>query len=308
MAKRLIRDFKIGDTVVIEKAGDIIPKIIKVLPNLRVGKEKAITIPKKCPMCGSELVRKSGEVAIYCPNQKCFARSLKKMKHFVSKKAINIDGLGDKIIEKFLEEGLIRDAADLYELEAGDIMPLERFAEKSSANLIEAIDKSRKAPLARFLFALGIRHVGEETAIDLANNFGDIEKIKNLKKEELETVQDVGGIMAESIVEWFSDKNNLDFLGRLLKNIDILKPKVINKVWRGLKFVLTGTMGKMTRDEAKEKIRFLGGDIQGSVSKETDYLVLGADPGSKYEKAKKLGVKILDEKHFLEMLERAELN
>ncbi|HLD31005.1 MAG TPA: NAD-dependent DNA ligase LigA [Patescibacteria group bacterium] len=297
---------KIGDTVVIEKAGDIIPKIVKVLPNLRAGKEKSIVAPKKCPMCDTELVRKSGEVAIYCSNQKCFARSLKKIKHFVSKKAMNIDGLGDKIIEKLLEVGLIRDAADLYELEIGDILPLERFAEKSSVNLIEAIDKSRKAPLARFIFALGIRHVGEETAIDLANNFGDILKIKNLKKEDLERVQDVGGVMAESVVGWFRDKNNADFLERLLKNVDLAKPKVINKVWRGLKFILTGTLEKMTRDEAKEKIRLLGGDVVSSVSKETDYLVLGADPGSKYEKAKKLGVKILDEGEFLKMLKEAE--
>jgi len=297
---------KIGDTVVIEKAGDIIPKIVKVLPNLRAGKEKSIVAPKKCLMCDTELVRKSGEVAIYCSNQKCFARSLKKIKHFVSKKAMNIDGLGDKIIEKLLEVGLIRDAADFYELEIGDILPLERFAEKSSANLIEAIDKSRKAPLARFIFALGIRHVGEETAIDLANNFGDILKIKNLRKEDLERVQDVGGVMAESIVEWFRDKNNADFLERLLKNVDLIKPKVINKVWRGLKFILTGTLEKMARDEAKEKIRLFGGDVVSSVSKETDYLVLGADPGSKYEKAKKLGVKILDEGEFLKMLKEVE--
>jgi len=160
--------------------------------------------------------------------------------------------------------------------------------------------------LARFIFALGIRHVGEETAIDLANNFGDILKIKNLRKEDLERVQDVGGVMAESIVEWFRDKNNADFLERLLKNVDLIKPKVINKVWRGLKFILTGTLEKMARDEAKEKIRLFGGDVVSSVSKETDYLVLGADPGSKYEKAKKLGVKILDEGEFLKMLKEVE--
>jgi DNA ligase (NAD+) len=295
---------KIGDTIIIEKAGDIIPKIIKVLPDLRSGKEKKIVTPEKCPMCESKLIRKSGEVAIYCPNQKCFARSLKKIKHFVSKRAMDIDGLGDKIIEKLLEEGLIRDAADLYELEAGDILPLERFAEKSASNLIAAIDKSRRVPLARFLYALGIRHVGEETAIDLANNFGDILEIKILKKDELEKVYDIGGVMAESIADWFFDKSNLDFLERLLKNIDIVKPKVINKVWEGIKFVLTGTLEALTRDEAKEKIRLLGGDVASSVSKETDYLVSGADPGSKYEKAKKLGVKVIDEAEFLKMLQK----
>lgn len=295
---------KVGDTVIIEKAGDVIPKVVKVLPHLRTGREKKIAPPEKCPMCGTRLVRKSGEVAIYCPNQKCFARSLRKIMHFVSRKAFDIEGLGHKIVERFLDEGLIRDAADLFKLEAGDILPLERFAEKSTSNLIEAIRKSKQIPLARFLFALGIRHAGEETAVDLANYFGSLEKLKEATLEELQAVPNVGGVMAESIYEWFRDKSNAAFLDRLLEHVEIIKPKIGKQPWRGLKFVLTGSMESMTRDEAKEKIRALGGDVSSSVSVETDYVVAGREPGSKYDKAKKLGVKIIGEKEFLELLKK----
>ena len=296
---------KIGDTVIIEKAGDVIPKVVQVLPNLRTGKEKKIIPPEFCPMCETKLMRREGEVAIYCPNSKCFAQTLRQTSHFVSKRAFNIDGLGPKILEKFLEEGLIRDAADLYELETGDILPLERFAEKSADNLIEAIDKSRKIPLSRLIYALGIRHVGEETAADLANYFGSLEKLREATPEDLEGVPNVGGVMAESILEWFRDKSNKDLVARLLKNIAVIKPPATKKTWQGLKFVLTGTLENLTRDQAKEKIQTLGGDVAGSVSKETDYVVAGSEPGSKYDKAKKLGVKILGEKEFLEMLRKA---
>lgn len=293
---------KIGDTVIIEKAGDVIPKVVQVLPKLRTGEEKKIVSPSVCPMCDTKLVRRSGEVAIYCPNKKCFAQSLERLSHFVSRKAFDIDGLGYKILEKFLDEGLIRDAADLYELEVGDILPLERFAEKSAANLIEAINKSRKISLARFLYALGIFHVGEETAMDLANYFGNLEKLREATLENLQKVPNVGGVMAESIFEWFRDKSNKDLVGRLLKNISVIKPVATKKTWQGLKFVLTGMLVSLTRDQAKEKIQSLGGDVTSSVSKETDYVVAGSEPGSKYDKAKKLGVKILDEKEFLKML------
>ncbi len=296
---------KIGDTVILEKAGDVIPKVVQVLPNLRTGKEKKILPPEFCPMCETKLVRRPGEVAIYCPNQKCFAQTLRQTSHFVSKRAFNIDGLGHKILEKFLEEGLIRDAADLFELKAGDVLPLERFAEKSAANLIEAIEKSKKIPLGRLIYALGIRHVGEETAMDLANYFGSLEKLREATIEDLEKVPNVGGVMAESVLAWFRDKSNKDLVVRLLKNIMVIKPAATKKTWQGLKFVLTGTLESLTREAAKEKIQMLGGDVAGSVSGETDYVVAGSDPGSKYDKAKKLGVKILDEKEFLEILEKA---
>ncbi len=293
---------KIGDTVIVEKAGDVIPKVVKVLPKLRTGREKKIILPERCPMCGTKLVRKPGEVVIFCPNPKCFARSLERLVHFVSKKAFDIEGLGYKILERFLNEGLIRDAADLYELKIGDILPLERFAEKSASNLIEAIEKSKKISLAKFLFALGIRHVGEETAVDLANYFGSLEKIRKATLEELQTVPNIGSVVAESIYEWFRDKNNLSFLDRLLKHVSIIKPVIGKQPLRGLKFVLTGTLETMTRDKAKERIRSLGGDVSSSVSRETDYVVAGREPGSKYEKAKKIGVKILNEKEFLKLI------
>lgn len=293
---------KVGDTVIVEKAGDVIPKVVKVLPKLRTGREKKIIPPERCPKCGTRLVRKPGEVAIYCPNPKCFARSLERVVHFVSKKAFDIEGLGYKIIERFLDEGLIRDAADLFELKIGDILPLERFAEKSASNLIEAINKSRKISLAKFLFALGIRHVGEETAIDLANYFGSLEKIRKATLEELQAVPNVGSVMAESIYNWFRDKSNTAFLDRLLRHVTVIKPTIGKQPLRGLKFVLTGTLETMTRDEAKEKIRALGGDVASSVSRETDYVVVGREPGSKYEKAKQLGVKIINEKKFIDML------
>ena len=296
---------KIGDTVIIEKAGDVIPKVVKVLPNLRTGKEKKIVPPEFCPMCETKLVRRPGEVAIYCPNPKCFAQTLRQTAHFVAKRAFNIDGLGHRILERFLEEGLIRDAADLFELEAGDILPLERFAEKSAANLILAINKSKRVSLGRLIYALGIRHVGEETAADLANYFGSLEKLREATLEELQAVPNVGGIMAESILEWFRDKSNKDFVGRLLKNISVVKPVATKKTWQGLKFVLTGTLVSLTRDQAKERIQALGGDVTSSVSGETNYVVAGSEPGSKFDKAKKLGVKILDEKGFLEMLRKA---
>jgi DNA ligase (NAD+) len=295
---------KIGDTVIIEKAGDVIPKVVKVLPHLRTGHEKKIMPPEKCPMCGTKLVRKPGEVVIFCPNSKCFARSLERLVHFVSRKAFDIDGLGYKILEQFLNEGLIRDAADLYELKVGDILPLERFAEKSTSNLIEAIEKSKKIPLARFLYALGIRHVGEETAVDLANYFGSLEKLREATLLELQSMPNVGGVMAESIYDWFRDKSNIGFLDRLLKHVTVIKPTIGKQPLRGLKFVLTGMLEAMTRDEAKEKIRALGGDVSSSVSKETNYVVAGREPGSKYDRAKRLGVKIIDEKEFLEMLKK----
>ncbi len=296
---------KVGDTVIIEKAGDVIPKVVKVLPNLRTGKEKKISPPAACPRCETKLVHEDGEVAIYCPNKKCFARSMRQIRYFVSKKAFNIDGLGNKIVERFLDEGLIRDAADIFELEAGDILPLERFAEKSAANLIEAIEKSKKIPLSRFIFSLGIRHVGEETAVDLANYFGSLEKLENANLETLQAVPNIGGVMAESILEWFCDKGNEDFLERLLKHVSIIKPVATKKIWQGLKFVLTGSLESLTRDQAKEKIKMMGGDVVSSVSRETDYVVAGSDPGSKYDYAQRLGVKIIDEKEFLKMLEKA---
>lgn len=232
------------------------------------------------------------------------------MAHFVSRKAFNIDGLGEKIIDQLLQSGVIRDAADLFALTKDDLLPLERFADLSAQNLINAIAASRVQPFSRFLYALGIRHVGEETAIDLASHFGTIEKLQSATREELETVAEIGPVMAESTAVWFSDKENQHFLVKLFKNgVEITKTQnhenTKSKKFFGKTFVLTGGLTSMTRDEAKEKIRALGGDVSESVSKKTSYVVVGTDAGSKAEKAKKLGVAILDEQQFITLLSEA---
>lgn len=294
---------KIGDTVIIKRAGDVIPDVVKVLTNLRTGKEKEFHMPSKCPICGSKVLRKPGEVAYYCSNKNCFALQERIITHFVSKKAFDIEGLGPKIIEQLISNDLIDNAADLFKLTIDDLKPLERFAEKSASNIINSINKAKEISFARFIYALGIRHVGEETAFDLANRFSNLENLEKAELEELEKIRDVGSVVAKSIHEYFTNKKNLDFVHELIKNgIKIQKQKQITQKLAGKTFVLTGTLEKYSRDEAKKKIRDLGGDVSGSVSKETDYVVAGENPGSKYEKAKKINVEIIDEKKFLEII------
>lgn len=299
-------DVRVGDTVIIEKAGDIIPKVISVVKTLRTGDEKKINAPKACPVCGSPIVRKAGEVAVYCSNKQCFAKEKEQIIHFVSRKAFDIDGLGEKIVEQLINEGLVRDASDLFVLKQGDLEPLERFAEKSASNLIEAIDARRSVELSRFLYALGIRHVGEETALDLARAFGTVDKIMSASQEELEQIPNIGGVVAQSIVEYMGNEKNRALIENLFQNGVRVLPFHVKKTAQplaGKTFVLTGTLSSLTRDEAKEKIRDRGGDVSSSVSKETDCVVVGEDPGSKAEKAQKLGVTILSETDFLKKLE-----
>ncbi|MCD6412233.1 NAD-dependent DNA ligase LigA [bacterium] len=295
---------KIGDTVIVRRAGDVIPEVVKVITSLRDGSEKEFKMPKTCPYCGSKVIKKEGEVDYYCSNPNCFAAQRRYLYHFVSKKAFDIEGLGPKIIDQLLEEGLIRDASDIFKLKKGDLIPLERFAEKSAQNLIEAIEKSKEIPLARFIYALGIRHVGEETANLLATRFGSIENLKKASLEELKEIPDIGEIVAESIYSWFHDKKNLQFIQKLLDaGVKILPPKKIKTKLKGKTFVFTGALKSMTRDEASEKVRLLGGHVSSSVSRNTDYVVVGENPGSKYERAKKLGIKILTEEEFLKMIQ-----
>lgn len=298
-------DLRINDTVIVQKAGDIIPDIMTVLPKLRTGKEKKFSMPKKCPICSSAVIRPAGEVNFYCSNSKCFAVEQEKIVHFVSKKAFNMDGLGPKIIEALINAGLISSAADLFKLKAGDLAPLERFAEKSSTNLVESIQGAKKITLARFIYALGIRHAGEETAVDLAKHFGSLDKLANASQEELQSLPDVGGVMAHSIYEYFNDPVNQKFLEELKQGgVQILAPtaKPPSSKLAKQTFVLTGGLEKLTRDEAKEKIRNLGGEVSESVSRKTNYVIVGSEPGSKYEQAEKLGVKVLNEAEFLKLL------
>ncbi len=308
---------KIGDTVIVGRAGDVIPNVVKVLPELRTGKEKEFRMPKYCPVCGSKIVKLPGEVVYYCPNLNCFARQCRYLNHFISKGAFDIEGLGPKIIDQLIESGLVSDPADLFELKEGDIISLERFAEKSAENLIKAIQSKKKITPARFIYALGIKNVGEETAGDLIKYFGNLDKIRSVKIENLEKVKDIGSIVAKSIYDWFRQKRNMKLLeklkrvgvriesqkswmpaGRLPEGLQVKSQKL-----GGLIFVLTGTLEFMSREKAKEKIREFGGDISESVSRKTDFVVVGKEPGLKYQKAKKLGIKTIDEKGFLKMTE-----
>ena len=314
--KRL--DIKIGDTVIIERAGDVIPKVVKVLEKLRDGKEKKISVPEKCPMCDSRVIKIPGEVAYRCENKNCYAVNLRRLFHWASKGALDIDGLGPKIIEQLVKEGLVNDISDFFNLTEGDLKPLERFAGKSAENLVKAIAEKREVEAARFIFGLGIRHVGEEMANELATRISHEFKhkwppIKNLINiiqaktlEDWEKIEDIGPIVAKSIYQWFRNKRNLELLKKLRKNgVKIKLPEVVRvkkQVLAGRTIVLTGGLDSLTRDEAKAKIRELGGNVSSSVSKNTDFIVAGAEPGSKYEKAKKLGVKIITENEFLRLL------
>ncbi len=297
---------KIGDTVIVGRAGDVIPDIIKVLPQLRTGKEKPFHMPKDCPVCGSGLIKKAEDVIWKCPNLKCKARQRRYFYYFVSRPAFNIEGLGPQIINQLLDSGLISDPADLFSLTETDLLNLERFAEKSAGNLIKSIQSKKQISLSRFIYALGISGVGEETAQDLANRFLSLENLEKASKEDLINVQDIGPKTAQSIYSFFRRKENTMFLQKLFKlGIKVEKPsQVKGKAGKlaGKTFVLTGTLENMAREIAKEKIRNLAGDVSESVSKQTDFVVAGLSPGSKLEKAKELGVQALTEKQFLEMI------
>jgi DNA ligase (NAD+) len=303
---------KIGDSVVVEKAGDIIPKIIRVLDKLRTGEEKNIREPKVCPICKSEVNRKNvvdskqaTSVALFCANKNCYAQQLRRMVHFAGKSGFDIAGLGKKIVEHLVKEGLIETPADIFTLTKGDLEPLERFAEKSAENLINAIGASKTISLARFINALGIAHVGEETAIKLAQEYKTIDAIMNVDLESLEKIDDIGPQVASSIYTYVSEEKNKKLINNLLKNgvqIEKVQAQTVGGKLSGKTFVLTGTLSAMSRDEAKEKIRALGGDVSESVSKKTSYVVIGAEPGSKAKKAEALGVAVLHEEEFLALI------
>ncbi len=302
---------RIGDTVVVEKAGDIIPKVVRVLEKMRRGQEKSVREPRQCPICRSPVERrevrekkKERSVALFCTNPKCYAQERERLIHFVSKKAFDIDGLGEKIVEQLMSEGLIKNPADIFTLTQGDVEPLERFAQKSAQNLIAAIQKAKRVALYRLIFGLGISHVGEETAIRLAEHFKEVSRLMDAAPEELEKVSDIGPTVAQSIYEFFQDPQHRRLIEELQKNgVVIQKPQTTSsQALAGKTFVLTGTLEHLTRDEAKEKIRAHGGDVSGSVSKQTDYVVAGENPGSKRDRAEALEVHIVTEQEFLKMI------
>jgi DNA ligase (NAD+) len=306
---------KIGDTVIVSRAGDVIPQVAKVIAEMRTGKERFFKMPSKCPVDGSPVVRDG--VAYRCSSKNCGARHRESLYHFVSRGAFNIDGLGPKIIDRFLDEGLIADAADFFTLQKGDIAALERFGEKSAENIVAEIEQKKKISLPRFLYALGILHVGEETANTLAKYFAPSEKhskltindilkkFEELSLEDLQGAPDIGPKVAQSIYDWFREARNVKLVNELSDAGVTIEPMVAHSgraSLLGKTFVLTGSLSSMSREEAKERIRALGGDSSESVSAATSYLVAGSEPGSKYDKAKRLGVSILDEEQFLKLI------
>lgn len=304
--KRL--DVRVGDTVILQKAGDVIPDIVSVLKDMRTGKEKEFVFPKKAAICGGDgsIERAYGQAAHRCVNKNSFEQQKRRFAYFVSKKAFDIEGLGPQIIEKLLENNLISSYDDIFTLKKGDLLGLEGFAEKSADNLLSEIKKAKEIELARFLVSLSIAQVGEETAYDLSEHFGLLANIKKASKEEFENIEGIGGIVARSIYDWFKNRDNQNLIKRLLKHIKI-QGKTLDRIVQGktldrITFALTGTLKNMSRDEAKTKIRALGGNVSDSVSKNTDYAVAGENPGSKYADAQKLGVKIIDEKEFIELV------
>jgi DNA ligase (NAD+) len=299
------KDIRIGDTVIIHKAGDIIPEVVEPLVKLRDGSEKVFRMPTHCPECATELIKiKEADVVWRCPNEACPSRAWKRIEHFASKGALDIEGLGEKNVIALMNAGLVKDPADIYLVSKEDLLKLDRFAETSAAKLVAAIQAKKQPSLARFLFGLGIRHIGTQTAIDLANYFGKLDNIGTATYEELKQVEGIGETVAESVVFWFDEPTNQELLAKFRR--EGVWPEDVRKVGgplTGKKFVVTGSLDSMGRDEAAERIRALGGTFQSSIGKDTDYLVVGGNVGaSKLAKAEKLGTKQIDEAKLLEMI------
>ena len=302
------KDLKIGDIVSIRKAGDVIPEVVEVKKERRTGKEKDFEMITTCPMCNTNLVKKEGQVDYYCPNKKCPARSIESLIHFASRDAMNIDGLGDRIMEDFYNFHFIGTIADIYSLKnhEQDLIRLEGYGDKSVTNLLNAIEDSKKNSLERLLFGLGIPHVGAKTAKILAKRYKELDSLMAASEEELTTIPDIGGIIAKSVVEYFNDNHHRSIVEELKEiglNTKYLGQEVEeNSEFNGKTFVLTGSLQLFTREEAEEKIEQLGGKASSSVSKKTSAVIVGANPGSKYEKAKELGIPIWTEEEFKEKL------
>jgi DNA ligase (NAD+) len=304
-------DIRVGDTVVVEKGGDVIPKVSEVVIEKRKPGTKPFQMPRTCPACQSTISRPEGEANYYCNNTECPAQVKARIEHFAHRGAMDIEGLGEAVVEQLVNLGFVRNYADLYDLHKhkAKLLQLERWGEKSVQNLLEAIERSKQKPFARVLFALGIRHVGSGVAQLLVKHFPSLDQLMNARKEELEQIQGIGPRIAESVFEFFRDKHNRAIVERLRKAGVQMEEKLPKAVTSspvfGKTFVLTGTLSSMTREEAKGKIEALGGRVGSSVSKHTDFLVVGDEPGSKLERAKQLGVATLSEKDFLAMLGQA---
>ncbi|NPA40611.1 MAG: NAD-dependent DNA ligase LigA [Thermodesulfobacteria bacterium] len=297
-------DVRIGDWVLVQRAGDVIPQIVMPIKEKRTGKEKPIKFPTHCPICGTKLVKKEGEAIWRCPNPNCYASLVRKILHFASRNAMNIEGLGEKVARDLVSKGLVQNIADLFYLKTEDFMRLPGFAYKKAKNLFEAIQKSKKTTLARFLYALGIRHVGEAMAQLLAQKFKTLENLMKASTADLMSISGVGYEVAKSIVDFFKNEENQKLIKRMLEAgvTFIDEEKEEEKTLNGLTFVFTGTLKSMTRDQAKKLVLEKGGRVTNSVSKNVDYVVVGEKPGSKYQKAKALGLKIINEQEFLKLI------
>lgn len=302
------KDIREGDTVIIQRAGDVIPEVVKVISSKRTGKEKPFTMPDTCPVCGFRLIRPDGEVILRCSNPECLAQVKGGIKHFVSKDAMDIDGLGDKLVDQLVGKNLIKDAADIYGLRLEELVLLDKMAEKSATNLLHAINQSKKTTLSRFIYGLGIRHVGEHVATVLAERFRAFDRLQGASRDDLLAIGEIGPEIADSIEAYFSNEKNRSFLNRLFASGITIEAMPSREAafhehpFSGKSFVLTGTLSSLTRSQAKKLIEERNGRVVSSMSGNIDFLVLGKSPGSKLAKARELGVTIVDEDEFLRMV------
>jgi DNA ligase (NAD+) len=298
---------QIGDSVVIERSGDVIPKVVRV--HTQGSYRRRFQIPKHCPVCGGKVVREEGESASRCINANCAARLKESILHFASRGVMNIDGMGDVLVDQLVDRGMVSSVADIYDLTVEKLTELERMGKKSAANVIRNIEKSKQNPVPRVINALGIRFVGERTATFLAEEFGVLDKIMSAKTDELQKAEEVGPKVAESIYQFFREPRNQDLIERLRSaglQFEYRARRRHGGPLAGKTFVLTGTLVNLTREEARQQIEVAGGKVSNAVSKKTSFVVAGEDPGSKLDKARELGVEVIDEKKLIELLGRRE--
>jgi DNA ligase (NAD+) len=297
------KDVRIGDTVLVQRAGDVIPEVVKVILSKRTGAEKKFSMPDRCPVCSAAVARIEGEAATRCINSSCSAQVKERIKHFASKGAFDIDGLGTKLVDQLVEKGLLTSFADLFKLDKETLADLERMGDKSGENLIHAIEASKKISFARFLYALGIRHAGEHVAVLLADQFESLEDLAICSQQNLTDIDGVGPVVAESIANYFHQEKNLGTIQSILDSGAqiVFEAKRKTAKFDGKTFVLTGTLDGMTRRQAKDMITAAGGKVSGSVSRNTDFVVAGDSPGSKLKRAKDLGLAVIDEAGFKEL-------